>query len=344
MGKLQVIVGGQFGSEAKGHVAGYLASKESDLFAVRTGGPNAGHTVIWGGAEFKLRQVPAAAVTNETAIVGIASGSEIDPAVLQSEADMLESTLPQKLWHRLMIDPQATVIEPGHLNQEQALVMSIGSTGKGIGAARADRIMRTAKLWSDIAAHHDPGRHQSVADFAHEVLKDDGTVQIEAAQGYGLGLHTGYYPQCTSGDCRAIDAMAAVGVSPWHPDVSELEVWVVFRVYPIRVAGNSGPLYGETSWAGLGLEREFTTVTGNERRVGLWDQRLANDAILANGKNVKVALMMFDQIAPEAKGVTDWNQLDRPVQDALSLFDDRVGNRIELVGTGPDSVIDLRGE
>lgn len=38
-----VVVGGQFGSEAKGKVVSYLAN-EFD-FGVRTGGPNAGHTV-----------------------------------------------------------------------------------------------------------------------------------------------------------------------------------------------------------------------------------------------------------------------------------------------------------
>lgn len=339
MGKLQVIVGGQFGSEAKGHVAGYLATKESDLFAIRTGGPNAGHTVMWEGAAYKLRQIPAAAITNETAMVGISAGSEIDPAVLQSEADMLEATLPNKLWHRLIIDSQATVIEPSHLGMEKALVESIGSTGKGIGAARADRIMRTARIWADTS----PAEKTNVAGFAHNVLEDGGTVQIEAAQGYGLGLHAGYYPQCTSGDCRAIDALAMAGLSPWDPLVTSLEVWVVFRVYPIRVAGNSGPLYNETSWANLGLPQEHTTVTGNVRRVGHWDQQLADAAMAANGENVNVALMMFDQVEPEAKGVVWWDQLSRKAQDTLSQYDDCVGNRIQLVGTGPDTVIDLSG-
>ena len=70
-GKLQVVVGGQFGSEAKGAVAAHLAAKEDDLFAVRVAGPNAGHTVIGNdGREWKLQQIPVAAVSNRYARLG----------------------------------------------------------------------------------------------------------------------------------------------------------------------------------------------------------------------------------------------------------------------------------
>ena len=42
-GYVDVIVGGQYGSEGKGQIVGYLA-KEYDLL-IRVGGPNAGHTI-----------------------------------------------------------------------------------------------------------------------------------------------------------------------------------------------------------------------------------------------------------------------------------------------------------
>ena len=66
MGKLQVIVGGQAGSEAKGHVAAQLASPEltpEGLAAVRVAGPNAGHSAVDAtGRKWALRQIPVAAV------------------------------------------------------------------------------------------------------------------------------------------------------------------------------------------------------------------------------------------------------------------------------------------
>lgn len=353
MGKVQIVVGGQYGSEGKGAVAGYLASLESDLLAIRTGGPNAGHTVYDERDErWALRQIPAAAVTNPTALLAISAGSEVDPAVLQSEGDLLEKWLPSKLWHRLVIDSQATVIETGHASAEAALVQSIGSTGKGIGAARSDRIMRTAKVWVDTLSdqewfgmYHMYGKTgNNVARLARQMLSQGATVQIEAAQGFGLGLHAGLYPQCTSSDCRAIDALAAVGISPWDPVVEEVEVWVVLRVYPIRVAGNSGPMKGETSWAELGLPEEVTTVTRKIRRVGEWDQDLADAAIEANGGYgaTRIALMMFDQVAPLAGGIRSWKELGASEQKQIDEWKDRLGGRIALVGTGPRSIIDLR--
>jgi hypothetical protein len=86
------------------------------------------------------------------------------------------------------------------------------------------------------------------------------------------------------------------GISPWDRGVTELEVWVVFRTRPIRVAGNSGPLHGETSWDKIGIEPEITTVTKRQRRVGTWDQQLAYQAVMSNGgpEKVKVWLSMMD--------------------------------------------------
>ena len=77
MGTLKVVVGGQFGSEAKGAVGAYLAA-DGRTATVRVAGPNAGHTAYDAdGREWKLRQIPAAAVTTDTPIF-IGAGSEID--------------------------------------------------------------------------------------------------------------------------------------------------------------------------------------------------------------------------------------------------------------------------
>jgi adenylosuccinate synthase len=351
-GKLQVIVGGQYGSEGKGAIAGYLAAKERDLLAIRTGGPNAGHTVVQDGDTWKLRSIPAAAVTNQAALLGISAGSEIDPAVLQAEGSLLDKNISGRLWNRLLIDRQATVILPIHPHQEREaeLVDRIGSTGKGIGAARAARIMREAETWAQYMGRQTLvesalpmwSTGADVTKEARATLSRGGTVQIEAAQGYGLGLHAGFYPYCTSGDCRAIDALAAVGLSPWDPTVGELEVWVVFRVFPIRVAGNSGPMYQETSWPDLGLPEEFTTVTGKVRRVGMWDQTLADAAIEANGQKVRVALTMFDQLQQDAARVTRYEDLSDAARSRLDHFQNRLKWKTELVGTGPSTLIDLQ--
>jgi adenylosuccinate synthase len=155
-------------------------------------------------------------------------------------------------------------------------------------------------------------------------------------------LHTRFYPQVTSSDCRAIDFLAMAGLSPWAEYVSGFEVWLVARTYPIRVAGNSGPLYRETDWRSLGLAPEVTTVTNRIRRVGFWDQDLVAEAILANGgpaPNVNLALTMLDYLVPEIAGKTT---LDSETAAILDRIQEELSVAVELVGTGPATVVDLR--
>lgn len=335
MGKLIIVVGGQYGSEGKGAIAAHLAKVNPDpIMAVRVGGPNAGHTVYDDeGRRWPLRQLPTAAVSRPDAQLVVGPGSEVDMEVLRREVADLEAA-GHAVMHRLHVDPQATLLEPRHIKEEQAKGMSerIGSTAKGIGAARADRIWRRANLY---------GGTRNTALAAYEWLGGHGDVLIEAAQGYGLGLHAGFYPHCTSGDCTAVDAAAMAGITPWAAPVDAVEPWVVFRPYPIRVAGNSGPMHGETSWKALGLPPEYTTVTQKERRVGRWDPELARRALQANGGG-HVALTMLDQVVPAVEGLTEREQLPEIAWPVIEGFERGLGRRVELVGTSPTSIVDLR--
>lgn len=349
MSKLQVVVGGQFGSEAKGAVAGHLASWASEPLCVRVAGPNAGHTVVnpITGVRHALRQIPVGLVTNPNATGAIAAGSEIDIEVLDTEIRALEAD-GIKVRDRLTIDPQATILDEGHRSEEQQsdLVARIGSTGKGIGSARAARIRRMAMIAGDMRGLGMYGEITQVADAIRAEIKIDGLVQIEGTQGYGLGLHAGYYPHCTSSDCTALDFMAMAQANPWNFD--ETEIWIVFRPYPIRVAGSSGPLAGETTWEKLGLPQELTTVTKKIRRVGTWDPDLARAAVEANGGQhapIKIALTMADQIDPALAGTT--TALDLVESSAFAQFAHRVttdtGYPLDLVTTSDRTCIDLRG-
>lgn len=357
MGKLVVIVGGQYGSEAKGAVAAHLArTSNKALMAVRVAGPNAGHTVYDDqGVEIKLRQVPVAAVVRPDAQIRIAAGSEVDIGVLYDELNLLHD-----LGHslgigpqgsRLGIDEQATRLFPRHIQaeQEQAIQMRLGSTAKGIGAARAERIWRKASIWGD---HRGFMSRTNVADDIRLHLAQGGEVHIEGTQGYGLGLHAGEYPFCTSSDCRAIDFLAMAGISPWDPAVSEFEVWVTLRTYPIRVAGNSGKLAGEHTWndmqqiTGMGdaLQPERTTVTNKVRRVGEFDLELARRAIQQNGHfpTVRVALMFADYWGPAWRCIEQYGDLDPEQMARIQKLERDLRAPIELLGTSPQTIIDRR--
>lgn len=346
MSTLDVVVGGQFGSEAKGHAVQRLAEKRifdhGSARIIRVAGPNAGHTGYDPkGEAWALRQVPVAAVVPGDAILEIAPGSEIDPVVLLDEIDRLSNAglLRDKT---VVVSAEATIITEAHKIAEAdgLLTARLGSTGKGIGAARADRIMRTANRLADdenLVARLE-SRNVLVVNKSYPTPSTP-TI-IEGTQGYGLGVHAGFYPQCTSSDCRAIDFLAMAGINPWNWESEDLTVWVMARVFPIRVAGNSGPLKDEVSWTELGLPEEYTTVTKKVRRVGKPDWQLVRQAVEANGpNNVQIALSMVDQLYPVVR--------DRPYSHRdpvwvepshfLGAVEKEVGAPIGLVMSGPNT-------
>lgn len=349
-GTLQVVVGGQFGSEGKGAVGAQLAreaaQREDDYTAVRVAGPNAGHSAYDpNGNKWALRQIPVAGVANIDCQLIIGAGSEVDPEVLMDEITRLDHA-GLAVSRRLAVDTHATLIEPRHRQDEASagLTKRIGSTGKGIGAARADRVMRTAELWGSSRACS----HDNTANLIREALRRGGTVMIEGTQGYGLGQSAGYYPHCTSSECRAIDFLSMAGVSPWDPSVDTIDVWVTLRTYPIRVAGASGPMHQETSWEELAhktrgyIAEERTTVTQKVRRVGTWDAELAAAAVAANGGDrAKVALTFFDYWYPELAGITNPDRLTREHIDRIDSIEQQIQTYVRLVGTGPNSMVRL---
>lgn len=356
---IDVVVGGQYGSEAKGHITKRLLDRHHQLnrmhytfdpqplVNVRVAGPNAGHTAYDStGRRWALRQVPVGATCEDPMTLYIAAGSEIDPPVLMEELTQLRDAglLRNK---SVFIDPNATLITPRHKTIEGMydLTNKIGSTGKGIGAARAERVMRHAERVMDSKR-----LYGAIAGFDGVMIAplryhERDRVVIEGTQGYGLGLHGKHYPQCTSSNCRAIDFLAMASLNPFNAHV---HVHVVARMFPIRVAGNSGSMYEETSWEELGLPEEKTTVTQKVRRVGQWDGELVSDAVYANGgaPTAVVALTMVDQKWPSFKGLTTPGELiESPDYKELVSFIETVeqdcGTRVSQVTTGPTTGVFL---
>lgn len=364
MQAIEVVVGGQYGSEAKGHITAQLvkaaldgrAFEDATVINVRVAGPNAGHTVYDAdGNKFAFRQIPVGAVISDEVICYIAPGSEIDVPVLLDEIALLRS---KGHAPSIIISGEATVIEDRHKHQEEALVHAVGSTGKGIGAARADRLFRGANRIKDnpqtvqilrdldvqIAEPHSLYSSDMIGTFAQQ------HIIVEGTQGFGLGLHAGHYPQVTSSDCTAADFLAMAGLSVWRSSVVALNVWVVCRAFPIRVAGNSGPLADETTWEALGLPEERTTVTQKVRRVGGWDSELVARAVQANGGAhcVNVALTMADQKIREIAGFDgtiesiERHHIPKQALEDLAAWvrdvEDSVGARVRAITTSPTDI------
>jgi adenylosuccinate synthase len=347
------VVGGQYGSEGKGHVVAHIA-REYDHH-VRVGAANAGHTLwsriggpgsnseIW--TKHVMQQVPCAAYANPGAKLYIGPGALISRNILLDELERLERW---RFTHRLpaptlYVDERAHVIQSNHIEREQCsgLAERIGSTStiakEGIGSAQAARVMREG---SCVLAHEYGWPAAVVVTDVPAMLATADGILLEGTQGYGLSLTTGKFPYVTSRNTTAAGLCADCGIAPTRLD----RVVLVVRTYPIRVAGHSGPFAPdshEIKWSDLGVEPERTTVTKLERRVGTfsWDQLV--EAAQVNGAT-EVALTFADYVDPEVAGERRLASSD--VIDLVEAIGGMSRAPVTLVGTGPRTMIDLRSE
>ena len=146
-----VVVGLQWGDEGKGKTTDLLA--ESVGFVVRyQGGDNAGHTVVLGSQEFRLHLVPSGVLyPHITPVIG--NGVVVNPEVLIEEMEMLAARGIDVA--RIRVSASAHVIMPYHLALDRAMEgrlagEGIGTTGRGIGPAYADRASRVGLRLGDL--------------------------------------------------------------------------------------------------------------------------------------------------------------------------------------------------
>lgn len=278
-----VVVGGQFGSEGKGKVAHYLAKTMQASYAVRCGGSNSGHTVIDENGNIRVfRHLPTAAILPDVKLA-ICAGSYIDVDVLLKEIKDTGIT-PE----RLIIDPDAVIItqECKDLERDCGLVQAIGSTGSGTGAAVAGRIQRKSSVQFAKDNNQLTPFIADVPACLRTCLDKQERIILEGTQGFGLSpLHSRFFPKVTSRDTTAAAFVSEAGLSPLDVD----DVALVIRAFPIRVAGDSGPLENEISWDIITAEghhntqiQEMTTVTKKLRRVARFNAEIVKRAIEVN--------------------------------------------------------------
>lgn len=146
-----VIVGAQWGDEGKGKATDVLGSRV-DYVVKFNGGNNAGHTVVIGDQKFALHLLPSGILTpGVTPVIG--NGVVVDINVLMHELDALieRGVDPSKL----LISNAAHVIAPYARTLDQVTERflgkrKIGTTGRGIGPAYADKINRLGIRMGDL--------------------------------------------------------------------------------------------------------------------------------------------------------------------------------------------------
>ena len=349
-GKLTVLVGGQYGSEGKGAIAAHIANDFK--VHVRVGSPNAGHTIYWKGEKHVMQSIPCGWINPDADIV-IGRGALLNMKQLMKELVHIMQYYPDFL-SRLFIDEEAGILDEKFHEMEGGTAgemhRRIGSTGEGVGPARVARINRDPsqfRHFKDVASEYGldtcvcvntPKMIARAQDYGFNVL-------IEGTQGSALSLLHSHWPYCTSIDTNAAGIISEVGIAPSRVT----DVLMVCRTYPIRVAGNSGPMQNEITWdelnrrVGGGVKAEKTTVTHKIRRIAEWDDALFEQSCMLNAPT-QIALTFADYIDPAVAHAVSVKGLSASTKLTNFLTEHNLLDKVVYVGTGPDTVVNMREE
>jgi adenylosuccinate synthase len=318
-GRVDVVAGVQWGDEGKGRVIDAMAG-DYDIVARFAGGDNAGHTLVVGDRKVALRMTPSGAL-NERPKLFIGGGTVCSLETLSSEIASLRAIGVDV--SRIAVSDRAQIVLPQHVALDRLAEAArgtgaLGTTGRGIGPAYADRASRTGVRFADLS---DPARfeaairtnlrshaaelaaepldgdaivHRSLelaeqlrthvvdgVSFIHTALERGERVLAEGAQGSLLDVGYGSYPFVTSSQTIAGAVCAGLGVGPRTID----RIVGIAKAYCTRVGSGPFPseLHDETGERLRKAGAEFGTVTGRPRRCGWFDAVAARYASRING-------------------------------------------------------------
>ena len=318
-----IIVGAQWGDEGKGKIVDYL-TENTDVVVRAAGGNNAGHTVISNGTKYILHLIPSGILWKDKICV-IGNGVVMDPTGLLAEMAKLRGQGVTITPENLLISETAHLVMPYHRGLDKVREAKrgdkkIGTTGRGIGPAYADKVERDGlrtilmtqpeifeeELRDRLARHNATFAELGVelvpveetvkemleaaktlaphitntTVYLHEAIKAGKSLLFEGAQGTYLDIDHGTYPFVTSSNTTAGGACTGSGVPPRMID----KVVAVGKAYTTRVG--SGPFVTENDAIGDMLHnmgREFGATTGRARRCGWLDAVLVRYAVMLNG-------------------------------------------------------------
>ncbi len=363
---VDVIVGLQWGDEGKGRIVDFYA-REYDVVARFGGGDNAGHSLVVKNERIALRLVPSGILQPKTELF-IGGGCVVNPGTLVEELELLSKLGVDP--RRLFLSDRAHVVLPAHLEadkrREAERAQPIGTTGRGIGPAYADRASRSGVTLREYCERYSTPEARRLAAhvvdgvaYIHERLGERKRVLAEGAQGTMLDVTYGTYPYVTSASTIAGAACTGLGVGPGMVG----RVIGIAKAYCTRVG--AGPFPSELQ-GGEGerlRERghEFGTVTGRPRRCGWFDAVAARYAVHVNGIDAVVltkldVLSGFERVgivtayAPDGSVETEylagWAQdvrgtrrlADLPLAASrfVTTLQNLIGVPIELVSVGPE--------
>jgi len=261
---------------------------------------------------------------------------------------------------RLSIHPHAMIIEDADRDFEARMLASIGSTGQGVGAAsarkiigrggRSDPVVRLAKDVPELRPYV-----RDTQEIPERAFALGCSVLLEGTQGTTLSLHHGEYPHVTSRDTTVAGCLADAGIA-----VTRVRrVVMVCRTYPIRVADpamegeTSGPMASPVTYeqlsrrSGIDMERlmkiETTTTTRRQRRVANFDWEQLRRSTFLNGPT-DIALTFVDYLDAKNQAAYRFEQLTPETLRFIEEVERVTGVPVSLISTNFSwrNVIDRR--
>ena len=322
-GKVDVLLGLQWGDEGKGKVVDVL-TPHYDVIARFQGGPNAGHTLEFEGEKYVLRSIPSGIFQGGKVNI-IGNGVVLAPDLFMGEAKDLELS-GHPLKQRLRISKKAHLIMPTHRILDRAYEAAkgknrVGTTGKGIGPTYTDKISRNGLRVGDILCDFDrkyaehKERHMKMlaalgwTDFEGfedteklwmegiEYMKEFEFVDSEHVINHLLRDGKNILCEGAQGTMLDVDfgsypfvtssnticAGACTGLGIGPNKVGN--VYGIMKAYCTRVGAGPFPteLFDETGKRIRDLGHEYGAVTGRERRCGWIDLVQLRYSVMVDG-------------------------------------------------------------
>lgn len=335
---VDVLVGGQYGSEGKGQIAAFLSHEYSYL--IRVGGPNAGHKVKEDPGHYTFHSLPSGTRITPKANLIIGPGASLHVDTLMKEISTCQVSC-----DRLSIHPQAVIITDDDKESEKKLVKEIGSTGQGVGVAAANRILMRGSVSKIKFAKDIDNLRPYVRDtleILDEAFRNNKRVLLEGTQGTGLSIFHGSYPHVTSRDTTVAGCLSEAGISPSRVR----KILMVTRTYPIRVESpkakgkTSGPMKREITFKELHersgipynelISTERTSTTKKQRRIAEFDWELLRKSTSLNAPT-DIALTFIDYISVKNRNAKRFEQL---TDESIRFIEE-----VERVSMAPVSLI-----
>lgn len=350
---IDVVLGLQWGDEGKGKIVDVLTPRY-DVVARFQGGPNAGHSLEFGGQKHVLNTIPSG-IFHESCINIIGNGVVIDPVTLKKEIEKIiaSGANPKK---NLYISQKAHLIIPSHRLVDAASEVNkgehkIGSTLRGISPTYQDKIGRSGLRVGDILASDFKSKYEKVVanhrqlldrfNFEYNLAEHEPAFfeAVEFMKQFQI-ISSEYFINNLIGKGKKVLAEGAqgtlldidFGTYPFVTSSNTItggvcsglgvapqqiqKVYGIFKAYCTRVG--SGPFPTELNDAiGEQLRKqgfEFGATTGRPRRTGWLDLPTLKYSIMLNG--------VTDLICTKSDVLSGFEEV--PVCDAYDIEGNRV--------------------